>query len=194
MTQTERHGGEADLSAIDRVRDAHVAALNANDSGAWAAQFADDGVQMPPHAPANVGKAMIGPWSHGLLSHFRVQFALSVDEVRVLGEWAFERGGYTIDLNPTAGGPPMRDSGQVRHDLPKKARRHVANGARHLEQQSACARDVSCRRPRRNEAPSPRAVLVDALAERVRQEQDARPTAAPTRRCAPARRKRQSAD
>ena len=112
MTKTTRYGGEADLSVIDNVRDAHVAALNRNDASAWAAQFADDGVQMPPNAPANVGKATIGPWSHGLLSHFRVQFALAVDEVRVLGEWAFERGGYTIDLNPTAGGPPMRDSGK----------------------------------------------------------------------------------
>ena len=112
MTENARHGSEADLGAIDKVRDAHVAALNLNDSGAWTAQFADDGVQMPPNAPANVGKAMIGPWSHAMLSHFGVQFALSVDEVRVLGEWAFERGGYTISLSPTAGGSPVRDSGK----------------------------------------------------------------------------------
>jgi len=112
MTKTARYGSEADLSSIDNVRDAHVAALNLNDASAWAAQFADDGVQMPPNAPANVGKAMIGPWSHAMLSHFRVQFALSVDEVRVLGEWAFERGGYTISLSPTAGGAPVRDSGK----------------------------------------------------------------------------------
>ena len=104
MTKDARYGSEADLSAIDKVRDAHVAALNVSDASAWAAQLADDGVQMPPNAPANVGKAMIASWSHALVSQFRVQFALSVDEVRVLGEWAFERGGYTISLNPTAGG------------------------------------------------------------------------------------------
>jgi uncharacterized protein (TIGR02246 family) len=112
MTKNARYGCEADLSAIDNVRDVHVAALNLNDSSAWAAQFADDGVQMPPNGPANVGKAMIGPWSHAFLSQFRVQFALSVDEVRVLGEWAYERGGYTISLSPTAGGSPVRDSGK----------------------------------------------------------------------------------
>jgi uncharacterized protein (TIGR02246 family) len=112
MTQNAQYGNEVDLRAIDQVRDAHVAALNRNDAGAWTAQFADDGVQMPPHVPANVGKAMIGPWSEAMLAHFRVQFALSVDEVRVLGEWAFERGGYTISLSPTAGGEPMRDSGK----------------------------------------------------------------------------------
>jgi len=112
MTKDARCGSEADLSAIDKVRDAHVAALNVSDASAWAAQFADDGVQMPPNAPANVGKAMIASWSHAMLSQFRVQFALSVDEVRVRGEWAFERGGYTISLSPTAGGSPVRDSGK----------------------------------------------------------------------------------
>ena len=112
MTKDARCGSEADLSAIDKVRDAHVAALNVSDASAWAAQFADDGVQMPPNAPANVGKAMIASWSHAMLSQFRVQFALSVDEVRVRGEWAFERGGYTIGLSPTAGGSLVRDSGK----------------------------------------------------------------------------------
>ena len=112
MNKHDRHGGETDLAAIDRVRDAHVAALNAGDAKAWVAQFTDDGVQMPPNAPANVGRAMIGSWSQALLGHFHVQFALAVDEVRVLGEWALERGGYTISLNPKAGGPPMQDIGK----------------------------------------------------------------------------------
>jgi uncharacterized protein (TIGR02246 family) len=112
MTEFERIGSETDLQAIDEVRDAHVAALNAGDAEAWAAQFTDDGVQMPPNAPANVGRAMIGSWSQAFLDHFRVQFALSVDEVRVLDEWALERGEYTISLHPKAGGPPMQDSGK----------------------------------------------------------------------------------
>lgn len=108
MTAAERIGSEAELQAIDEVRNTHVAALNAGDAVAWAAQFADDGVQMPPNGPSNVGRAAIESWS----KVFRVQFALSVDEVRVLGEWAFERGGYTITLNSKAGGPPMQDVGK----------------------------------------------------------------------------------
>jgi ketosteroid isomerase-like protein len=43
---------------------------------------------------------------------FGVKFALLVDEVRVLGEWAFERGTYTIGLNPKSGGPSMQDAGK----------------------------------------------------------------------------------
>jgi uncharacterized protein (TIGR02246 family) len=112
MTEYERIGSETDLEAIERVRDAHVAALNAGDAKAWVAQFTDDGVQMPPNAPANVGRTMIGSWSQAILAQFRLQFALAVDEVRVLGEWAFERGGYTISLHPKAGGPPMQDMGK----------------------------------------------------------------------------------
>jgi hypothetical protein len=44
----KRYGHEADLKAIDKVREQHVAALNAGDANAWVAEFADDGVQMPP--------------------------------------------------------------------------------------------------------------------------------------------------
>lgn len=51
MIKSERIGSEADLEAIDRVRDAHIAALNAGDAEAWVAQFTDDGVQMPPTRP-----------------------------------------------------------------------------------------------------------------------------------------------
>jgi len=112
MTGNARYGSEADLRAIDTVRDAHIAAINCNDSGAWTAQFTEDGVQMPPNVPANIGKAMIASWSHAMLSQFRVQFNLSVDEVRVVGDWAFERGGYTISLSPTERATPMRDSGK----------------------------------------------------------------------------------
>ena len=91
---------EDDMTAIDYLRDTHVAALNAGDAHAWATLFTDDGVQMPPNMPANNGRAAIEGWSTAFLDMFAVKFALSVDEVRILGEWAFERGAYTIDLKP----------------------------------------------------------------------------------------------
>jgi uncharacterized protein (TIGR02246 family) len=113
MTQQVRIGSGVDLRAIDRIRDAHVAALNAGDGGAWAAQFADDGVQMPPNAPANVGMTMIRSWSQGMLDQFRVQFALAVDEVRILDDWAFVSGAYIIGLDArNAGGPQMQVAGK----------------------------------------------------------------------------------
>ena len=61
MNKDENTGKEVDLKAIDSVRDAHVAALNAGDARAWAALFTDDGVQMPPNMPENIGRSAIEP-------------------------------------------------------------------------------------------------------------------------------------
>jgi uncharacterized protein (TIGR02246 family) len=113
MNDYEYTGSEVELKAIDSVRDAHVSAVNVGDAGAWVAQFTDDGVQMPPNAPANVGRSAIEAWSQGFMSLFRLEFALGVDEVHVFGEWAFERGTYTISLHPKSGDlPPMKDMGK----------------------------------------------------------------------------------
>lgn len=112
MTRYEQTATETDQEAIDRVRETHVSAVNAGDAEAWAAQFTDDGVQMPPHAPANIGRTAIAGWSQGFMGLFSLEFALAVDEVHVQDDWAFERGTYTITLNPKAGGPPMQDAGK----------------------------------------------------------------------------------
>ena len=109
---TEFAGSETDLKAIDTVRSAHIAALNTSDGQAWAALFADDAVQMPPNFPANTGKARIASWSQAFLAPFRIQFALAVDEVRVLGEWAMESGHFTVSLTPKVGGAAMQDTGK----------------------------------------------------------------------------------
>jgi len=92
-----------DTSGIDRLRDIHIAALNAGDADAWAACFANDAVQMPPHYGANSGKAAIEGWSKGFLSIFTCKFSLSVEEVQAASGWAFERGRYDIALTPGPG-------------------------------------------------------------------------------------------
>ena len=94
MNVYEHTGNEVDLKAIDSVGDAHVAALNAGDARVWAALFTDDGVQMPPNMPANIGRSAIEPWSTGFMDTFNVEFALFVDEVRVLASGR-SRGAHT---------------------------------------------------------------------------------------------------
>lgn len=109
---TETAGSKLDLDAIDQVRNRHVAALNAGDAGAWSSEFAEHAVQMPPHFPANVGAKAIQGWCGGFLSMFRCRFSLDVDEVRVAGDWAIERGRYTIKLTPSGGGAAIDDFGK----------------------------------------------------------------------------------
>lgn len=102
-----------EAQAIDRTREAHVAALNIGDVDAWATAFANDGVQMPPNAPANVGRDNIQAWSGAFLSAFRAEFSLAPEEVQVTGaDWAFERGTYKITLTPKGGGDPIQDAGK----------------------------------------------------------------------------------
>lgn len=112
MSQKEQSTNQADVAALNNVRAAHIAALNDGDVTAWVTAFTNDGVQMPPNAPANLGREGIRTWSQSFLAPFRVEFALLVDEVQVAGNWAFERGRYTISLTPKAGGKPMQDNGK----------------------------------------------------------------------------------
>jgi uncharacterized protein (TIGR02246 family) len=112
MNQQQQNTTQADVEAINHVRKAHIAALNEGDVNAWVAAFTDDGVQMPPNAPANLGRENIRGWSQAFLAPFRVEFTLLVDEVQVAGDWAFERGMYTINLTPKAGGELIQDIGK----------------------------------------------------------------------------------
>jgi uncharacterized protein (TIGR02246 family) len=112
MSGQENIASEADLRAIDRVREALVAALNQGNVDAWARVFSEDAVQMPPNAPANVGRARIRTWSQAFLDAFRAEFALEVAEVRVAADWAFERGTYRIRVTPRAGGEAFQDTGK----------------------------------------------------------------------------------
>jgi uncharacterized protein (TIGR02246 family) len=112
MSPQEQSTNQADVQAINNVREAHIAALNAGDVDAWVAAFTNDGVQMPPNAPANLGSESIRVWSQAFLAPFRTEFTLLVDEVQVAGDWAFERGTYKITLTPKAGGEPIQDIGK----------------------------------------------------------------------------------
>jgi uncharacterized protein (TIGR02246 family) len=105
-------GSKSDVEVIEAIRQTHVAALNARDAVAWAGVFADEAVQMPPNAPANVGKANIQSWASGFLGAMtRVEFSLSVSELQIAGDRAIESGAYAISLTP-GGGPNMQDSGK----------------------------------------------------------------------------------
>jgi len=103
---------KTDNEVIESVRAAHIAALNARDAEAWVGVFTEGAIQMPPNAPANVGKASIRSWAQAFLHAFRVKFALSVTELQVAGHQAFESGAYTITLTPDAEGQTIQDSGK----------------------------------------------------------------------------------
>jgi ketosteroid isomerase-like protein len=104
----------AALSDSDRVTlramfDSTVARLAARNIAAWAAQFAEDAVFMPPNHPVVRGRAAIQAWGDSLppLTDF------SFSDVTVEGEGGLAVGtsAYAATFNPP-GAPAVPDKGK----------------------------------------------------------------------------------
>lgn len=92
-----------DLAAIDALRDAWVTAHNAADAAALAALYTADAVEAPAGMPSVVGTAAIQ-------QHFAERFAagsasatVTAEETQVAGDWAFDRGTYSVTMTPAEG-------------------------------------------------------------------------------------------
>lgn len=101
-----------DNEVIESVREAHIAAMNNRDADAWADVFTDDAIQMPPNFPMNIGNANIRSWSQGFLQMFQADFTLSVIDLHISGDYAYETGTYTISLTPDGSNQTMQDVGK----------------------------------------------------------------------------------
>jgi len=101
-----------DMAVIDAIRATHIAALNNRDTAAWIGLFSDDAVQMPPNAPANIGKAAIQAWSEAFLGMFKAEFRILPAQVRLAGDVAVEDGTYTIKLSTDDNSIRIEDLGK----------------------------------------------------------------------------------
>ena len=107
---------EADVEAINQVREQEVAAINAADVEGDLAIRTDDAVHMPPNEPPVMGKEAIRSWMQAFLDQFTIQnFTASSQEIVVAGDWAFEHYSFNETLVPKAGGESIEDSGQCIH-------------------------------------------------------------------------------
>ena len=80
---------EADVEAIKSLSDEIMKAYNEGDLEALTAIVAEDVVFMPPGKPAFIGKEAIRNWHDFDKISFDVN--ITVEEVQVLGDWAFMR-------------------------------------------------------------------------------------------------------
>jgi len=104
---------EADISAIKEVLDQYAVAVNTGDFDLWISLWADDGVQMPPDAPAIIGKEQIREANKPAFDQMTVDIAItSIEDVKVYGDLGLTHCKYTLDMTPKAGGETihaMRD-------------------------------------------------------------------------------------
>ena len=89
---------EADIAAIKTLINQVEIAFNEGDLDAYMSTVADDAVDMPPDAPAVIGKEAIRDW-YGFLGSTSFEVKIFIDEIEVSGDWAFYRshwkGSYT---------------------------------------------------------------------------------------------------
>ena len=97
MAQTERD----DAQEIRRLSESWVAATKAGDVERLLALVTDDVIFLPPNAPEIRGK----PAVEGVYRMFFAQFGSveqtpSIDEIQVVGDWAFSWGTDALELTP----------------------------------------------------------------------------------------------
>lgn len=102
----------AEVEAIRGVRAEYAAAVNAGDAARVATLWTTDGVDMPNHAAAAIGRDAIQQAHAARMAAMKVAITLTGEETRVRGNRAYDRGTFTVRLTPTSGGPTITDEGK----------------------------------------------------------------------------------
>ncbi len=95
---------KSDIAAIKNTLKQYAKGCNTGDFDFWMSLWADDGVQMPPDAPARVGKEQIRENMKPVFDQFNLNIEVDIAEGKVYGDYGLTRCTYTLDLTPKAGG------------------------------------------------------------------------------------------
>ena len=102
----------ADRAAIDKLRSDYQSAFNSNDASAAAAHFTESAVSMPPNEEALSGRQAITDHMVAMFEGMSAELTISSEEVEVAGDWAFDRGSFTMKMTPKGDGEPVEDKGK----------------------------------------------------------------------------------
>ena len=67
---------------------------------------------MPPNHEALIGRQAITDDTGAMFEGMSAELTLSSEEVEVAGDWAFDRGSYTMKMTPKGDGEPMEEKGK----------------------------------------------------------------------------------
>jgi ketosteroid isomerase-like protein len=110
-----------DIEAINKVRDDLVESFNAGDADGVIACLADDAIGMPPDVPAKVGKEVYGAFIRELIDMYDVQETITVLEIEIAGDWAYDRGTWVATIVSKADGTQNERGGDYLWILRKSA-------------------------------------------------------------------------
>lgn len=107
-------GQEAGTTGLDKLREAYLDAYNEGDADAIADVYVADAVRMPYDAPAQETRDSIVDFYRRSFATrpFQPTLRFVVEDVRVSGGRAIERGRYIEVLRPRDGGATLREEGK----------------------------------------------------------------------------------
>ena len=112
---------ENDLRAIDAVNRRDVQFALANDAALMMSQWTDDVVLLQPGAPIMRGRAAIAEAFRSAESPEILDYVLDVQEVKVLGDYAFQWGTYRYRIRPRKGGDTVSTNGKIMRILQRQS-------------------------------------------------------------------------
>ena len=93
-TQKTAEANNQHSDAEKSVYQAHlnyVSAINSNNIDSLLAMLTEDVVYLPAGEPVIVGKEAVKPWISGYFDAFKTEWIEQIEEIVVMGDWAFER-------------------------------------------------------------------------------------------------------
>jgi uncharacterized protein (TIGR02246 family) len=107
---------QEDVREIARIRCRIEAAENAGDATAVVDMLADDAVIMAPNQLVQEGKPACAAFLADVIPGLQAEFDRHIEyvsaEVRVIGDFGFDRGGFSFTAAPRSGGARSRETGK----------------------------------------------------------------------------------
>jgi uncharacterized protein (TIGR02246 family) len=111
---------ENDLRAIELINQRDEQFALANDAAMMMSQWTDDFVLLPAAGPIMRGRSAIADAFRGVESPKILEYVLDIQEVKVLGDYAFQWGTYHYSVRSRAGGETVRTSGKLMRILQRQ--------------------------------------------------------------------------
>jgi len=112
---------ENDLRAIEAVNQRDVQGALANDPEMMMSQWTDDFVLLQAAGPILRGRSAIAEALGGAASAVEIlEYVLDIQEVRILGDHAFQWGTYRYAMRARSGGEAIRTGGKIMRILQRQ--------------------------------------------------------------------------
>jgi len=112
---------ETNLRAIEIINQQDMQFAVANDLAGMMSQWTDDIVLLPAAGPIQRGRSAIAEASRGVETSVEIlEYVLDIQEVKVLGDYAYQWGTYRYRMRPRTGGEPIRTGGKIMRILQRQ--------------------------------------------------------------------------